>query len=84
LPGYAVVVASACSSRIVSLSRTEFPFAIDKQTGELFARGFIDRESKENYNFEVTVSIILFVKHSCRSRHYTLVIFAHGTLSLFL
>lgn len=38
---------------------TDFPFSIDKHTGELFARGFIDRETKENYNFEVTVSIAL-------------------------
>lgn len=51
---------------------TDFPFSIDKHTGELFARGFIDRETKENYNFEVTVSIAL--THSPRSRRYTLVI----------
>ena len=54
----------------------DFPFAIDKHTGELFARGFIDRETKENYNFEVTVSISL----SPRSCDYTLVISVLATL----
>ena len=44
-------------------SPADFPFAIDRNTGELFAKGFIDRETKENYNFEVTVSSS-FPRHS--------------------
>lgn len=35
----------------------DFPFSIDIHTGELYAKGFIDREARENYNFEVSVSI---------------------------
>lgn len=35
---------------------SDFPFSIDVHTGELYAKGFIDREARENYNFEVTVS----------------------------
>lgn len=37
---------------------------MDKHTGELFAKGFIDRESKENYNFEVTVSMFIVSRAS--------------------
>ncbi|RWS16902.1 protocadherin Fat 4-like protein, partial [Dinothrombium tinctorium] len=32
----------------------DFPFSIDVHTGELFAKGVIDREFRETYNFEVT------------------------------
>ena len=35
----------------------DFPFTIDVHTGELFAQGFIDREQRELYTFEVTVSL---------------------------
>lgn len=34
----------------------DFPFSIDVHTGELFAKGFIDREQRETYSFEVTVN----------------------------
>jgi hypothetical protein len=34
----------------------DFPFSIDVHTGELFAKGFIDREQRESYSFEVTVN----------------------------
>ena len=33
----------------------DFPYTIDVHTGELFAQGFIDREQREIYTFEVTV-----------------------------
>ena len=39
------------------LLNLDFPFSIDVHTGELFAQGFIDREQKEIYTFEVTVRI---------------------------
>lgn len=45
---------------------SDFPFSIDVHTGELFARGFIDRESRENYNFEVTVS---YIQHQIHDDH---------------
>ncbi|RWS30694.1 protocadherin Fat 4-like protein, partial [Leptotrombidium deliense] len=32
----------------------DFPFTIDVHTGELFAKGLIDREFRETYSFEVT------------------------------
>lgn len=35
----------------------DFPFSIDVHTGELFAQSFIDREQREVYTFEVTVSV---------------------------
>lgn len=49
---------------------TDFPFSIDIHTGELYAKGFIDREARENYNFEVSVSIKtvhsrLFLAENC-------------------
>lgn len=31
----------------------EFPFTVDVHTGELFASGFIDREHKDLYKFQV-------------------------------
>lgn len=31
----------------------EFPFSIDVHTGELFASGFIDREHKDLYKFQI-------------------------------
>ena len=41
----------------IFLLNLDFPFSIDVHTGELFAQGFIDREQKEIYTFEVTVRI---------------------------
>lgn len=38
----------------------DFPFSIDVHTGELFAQSFIDREQRETYTFEVTVSSCSF------------------------
>ncbi|GIY63377.1 cadherin-89D [Caerostris darwini] len=37
-----------------SLQRTqEFPFTVDSKTGELFAQGIIDRESKSSFKYQV-------------------------------
>jgi len=41
---------------LLNIATVDFPFTIDKKTGELFAKGYIDRETREKYNFEVTAS----------------------------
>ena len=40
----------------------DFPYSIDVHTGELFAQGFIDREQREIYTFEVTVIGCTYVR----------------------
>ncbi|XP_054156169.1 protocadherin Fat 4-like isoform X2 [Oppia nitens] len=69
----------------------DFPFSVDVYTGELFAKGFIDREQKEIYNFEVTaldsgepptnssteVKIIVGDRNDERPRFYTDPYLAH-------
>nr|XP_046916120.1 protocadherin Fat 4-like isoform X2 [Dermatophagoides farinae] len=70
---------------------SDFPFSIDVHTGELFAHGFIDREQREIYTFEVTaldygeppsnstveVKITILDKNDERPRFYTDPYLAH-------
>nr|XP_027203228.1 protocadherin Fat 4-like [Dermatophagoides pteronyssinus] len=70
---------------------SDFPFSIDVHTGELFAQGFIDREQKEIYTFEVTaldygeppsnstveVKITILDKNDEKPRFYTDPYLAH-------